>query len=119
MLVALSLAVELAFRGLIHGTLAKAFPIQCGGGPWRLSVPILASSVLYAACLASSCGTTWPPISSVAALAGTGAPLPLAGGFVFGVASGLVRERSESVTASVLLHWLALGAWLGACALGL
>jgi len=118
MLVALSLAVELAFRGLIHGTLAKVFPIQCGGGPWRLSVPILASSVLYAACVASSCGTTWPPIASVAALAGTGAPLPLAGGFVFGVATGLARERSESVAASVLLHWLALGAWLGACALG-
>jgi membrane protease YdiL (CAAX protease family) len=117
MLVALSLAVELAFRGLIHGTLAKAFPIQCGSGPWRLSVPILASSVLYTACLASSCGTTWPPIASVAALAGTGGPL--AGGFVFGVASGLARERSESVAASVLLHWLALSAWLGACALGL
>jgi hypothetical protein len=99
---AFPLVAEVLFRGLIHGSLAWAFPIQRDGGRWFLSWPVVFSSVLYA---------PWAllpflhaPLLEPAA-AGFAAPaLPVAGALLFGVASGMMRERSESLLPCLLLH---------------
>jgi membrane protease YdiL (CAAX protease family) len=98
-------AAECLFRGVVHGGLARVFPIQASGGPWRVSVPALLSSALYALWLAL------PGLAPTAAsplAAGPAPGLALAGGFAFGLAAALARERSESVLAALACHWLAV-----------
>lgn len=111
-LLALPVGVEILFRGLVHGSLATAFRINRDGEPWRLSIPILVSSVLYASCIASHIGAAWPPLSAAWIPADLEAALAVAGGFLFGTVTGLARERSESVAEPVMLHWFALAACL-------
>src|SRR5438477_83835 len=41
-----------------------------------------------------------------------GGPAALLGALVFGAAAGLARERSESVIAPILLHWMGIAAVL-------
>ena len=101
------LAAELLFRGVILGHLAARLPIQKSGAPWWRSWPNLISTALYAAA------------SIVLFLSGSrgeiqiGQSLLIVGGtIVFGIASGIARERSESILASVLLHWLCTAALL-------
>lgn len=91
-------AAEVLFRGLVHGTLAQRFPTQHAGGPWFLSWPVLISSVLYA---------LWslPPFLPFFA---RGVELTFAGALLFGISSGMARERSESVLPSLILHWSCL-----------
>jgi hypothetical protein len=97
--------VEIIFRGLAHGLLGAHHRMQQPGGGWFVSLPVAASALLYAGA-AAVCGgapvvlTGWLPASWPAAL------LPLAGALLFGVAAGLVRERSESVVTPILLHAL-------------
>jgi hypothetical protein len=104
---ALPLAAELTFRALAHGLLARAFTIQHDGGRWFLSWPTVLQALLY---------TLATPLALLAATAhlpgdGWAAALPLAGALLFGLAAGVARERSGSVFAPLLLHWLsALGA---------
>jgi len=95
------LGAELLFRGVILGHLAARLPIQKSGGPWWRSWPTLISTALYAGAslllfLSFSRGqiqiSQWFLIS--------------AGALIFGIASGIARERSESILSSVLLHWL-------------
>lgn len=102
-----SLGAELLFRGVILGHLASRLPLRKTAGPWRSSWPTLISSVVYAAAsclllLGISDGqlriSQWPVI--------------LTGSLAFGVASGLLRQRSESVIPSVLLHWTCAAALL-------
>jgi membrane protease YdiL (CAAX protease family) len=111
-LFALVVGVEIVFRGLVHGSLATAFRINRDGEPWRLSIPILMSSVLYASCIASQIGWAWPMLSGAWISPDYQAALPVAGGFLFGTATGLARERSESVAEPVMLHLVALVACL-------
>ena len=101
------LAAELLFRGLILGHLAARLPIQKSAGQWWNSWPTLISTALYAAAslllfLTISRGqiffSQWVLI--------------VAGAAIFGIASGVARERSESVLASVLLHWVSTAALL-------
>jgi hypothetical protein len=118
-LLVMPLGVELVFRGLTHGILARAFRIGRSGGPWRLSVPILVSASLYALCASLPGMQSFGPLEFTASWAQTlPAATPLAA-FTFGLATGLARERSESVAAAVLLHWVTLGAWLAASSAGL
>jgi hypothetical protein len=97
--------VEIIFRGLAHGLLGAHHRMQQPGGGWFVSLPVAASALLYTGA-AAVCGgapvvlTGWLPASWPAAL------LPLAGALLFGVAAGLVRERSESVVTPILLHAL-------------
>ena len=107
-----TVGVEILFRGLVHGSLATAFRINRDGEPWRLSIPILVSSVLYASCIASHIGAAWPPLWAAWIPADLEAALPVAGGFLFGTVTGLARERSESVAELVMLTWFALAACL-------
>jgi len=112
-LVAMPLAVELAFRGLVHGMLAARFRIQHSGGRWFLSIPALATSALYALWAALPFGApVLPALAQIDATAGHHPALPVAGAFLFGLAAAVARERSESVATPVLLHWTALAALL-------
>lgn len=95
------MGAELLCRGVILGHLASRLPIQKSGGPWWGSWPTLISSALYAAAsllllLTFSKGQlVWSQYLFI-----------LAGSLTFGIASGIARERSESILASVLFHWL-------------
>jgi membrane protease YdiL (CAAX protease family) len=102
-----SLAAELLFRGVILGHLAARLPIQKSGGPWWRSWPTLISTALYAAA------------SIVLFLIGSRGEIQISqsflivgGAVIFGIASGIARERSESILASVLLHWVCAAALL-------
>ena len=115
-ILALPLAAELVFRGLVQGGLAWSFPLDPRGGPWRTSVPVLASSALYAACavlpLVSAYRLSAVPVESW--------PLwiPVAGSLLFGFALGKIREASESLLPGVLLHALAAIAIVAVAGLG-
>lgn len=103
----LPLAAELLFRGVILGHLAGRLPIQKSAGPWWNSWPTLISTALYAGAsllLFVSFSTGQIQISQWFLIAG--------GAAIFGSASGVARERSESILASVLLHWVCVAALL-------
>ncbi|MEM7586654.1 MAG: hypothetical protein AAF560_24915 [Acidobacteriota bacterium] len=95
-----ALALELCFRGLVHGLLILDSPVQTAGSRWFLSSPVLASALLYAlATVAVS--TVWiagPPIrlDSVLEMAVTGIAA-----LIGGVALGMIRERALSVWPAV------------------
>jgi membrane protease YdiL (CAAX protease family) len=97
----LPLGAELLFRGVILGHLAGRLPIQRSAGPWWHSWPTLISTVLYT--VASL--LLFVTISRGQILFGQWV-LIVTGSAIFGVASGIARERSESVLVSVLLHWV-------------
>jgi hypothetical protein len=88
------ITAEVLFRGLVHGTLAERFRIQHAGGPWFLSWPVVISSVLYA--LWSS--LPFLPFFSL------GVGLTFAAALLFGISSGIARERSESLLPCLILH---------------
>jgi Type II CAAX prenyl endopeptidase Rce1-like len=103
----LPLASELLFRGVILGDLATRLPIQKSGGAWWRSWPTVISAALYAAAsvlLYLSVARGEIQIISSLLIGG--------GAFIFGIASGKARERSETIFASVLLHWLCTAALL-------
>ncbi len=103
----LPLAAELLFRGVILGDLAARLPIQKSGGSRRRSWPTLISAVIYAA------GSLLLFLSvSRGEIQITQSLLIVVGSVIFGIASGIARERSESILASVLLHWLCTAALL-------
>ncbi|HYA30810.1 MAG TPA: type II CAAX endopeptidase family protein [Acidobacteriota bacterium] len=95
------LAAELLFRGLIFGNLAARLPIQKNGGPWWSSWPTLITTMLYAT----------GSILMFLTVARGGSQLSqsfliVVGAVIFGISSGIARERSESVLPCVLLHWV-------------
>ena len=103
----LPLAAELLFRGVILGHLAARLPIQKSSGPWWNSWPNLISTALYAAAsgVLFRCFSTGElQISQWFLIFG--------GAAIFGTASGIARERSESILASVLVHWVSVAALL-------
>ena len=89
------IAAEVLFRGLAHGTLAQRFPTQHTGGPWFLSWPVLISSMLYA---------LWSLPPFLPFLSG-GLGVTFAAALLFGISSGMARERSESLLPCLILHW--------------
>jgi membrane protease YdiL (CAAX protease family) len=91
-------AAEVLFRGLVHGILAQRFSTQHAGGHWFLSWPVLISSVLYG---------LWslPPLLP---FFGQSAGLTFAAAVLFGISSGMARERSESLLPCIILHWSCL-----------
>lgn len=98
---------EMLFRGVILGQLASRLPIQKSGSPWWGSWPNLISTTLYAAAsllLFLSCSGGQLQITQWLFIA--------AGAVIFGIASGIARERSESILSSVLVHWVCVAALL-------
>ncbi|HSR70227.1 MAG TPA: CPBP family intramembrane glutamic endopeptidase [Acidobacteriota bacterium] len=110
----LPLAAEFVFRGLVHGLWFEEVQGQRWGGRWFLSISVVASTILYLAAtflpflpVEDAQGHFWPQgylpagwVSTV--LLGLGA-------VIFGIASGMARERSESIVPPILFHWLLVG----------
>ncbi|MGE5302334.1 MAG: lysostaphin resistance A-like protein [Alphaproteobacteria bacterium] len=92
---AFPMVAEVLFRGIVHGRLAQHFRTQHLGSPWFLSWPVIFSSMVYA--LWSS--LPFLPFYS----AGMG--ITFASALIFGISSGMVRERSESLLPCIILHW--------------
>jgi membrane protease YdiL (CAAX protease family) len=107
--VTLPLGAELLFRGLVHGELVATFSTQRCGGAWFLSVPAILCGVLYAL---GGLVLRSPAIGLMPALVGSSLLAPLLGALVLGVAAAIARERSESITASLIIHWAGVAAAL-------
>ena len=105
-LLLLPMTVETVFRGLILGDLAWRLPIQKSGGPWFVSWPAFISGALYALMFLSFLSFT----SGQLQMSHWFVSLPAA--VMFGTALGMARERSESIVAPILLHWLCVAALL-------
>ena len=95
-------AAEALFRGLVHGRLAQHFRTQHSGGPWFLSWPVIASSTLYA---------LWTALPFLP-FHFPGVGLSFAAALLFGISSGMARERSESLLPCIILHWCCLAAFV-------
>ena len=99
---AFPVVAEVLFRGLAHGTLAERFRTQHSGGPWFVSWPVLISSLLYA---------LWSLPHFNPFFTG-GVALTFGAALLFGISSGMARERSESLLPCVILHWACLFAYV-------
>jgi hypothetical protein len=91
-------AAEVLFRALAHGILAQRFATQQAGGPWLLSWPVFISSMLYA---------LWSILPFLPFFS-RGLVWTYVGALLFGVSSGMARERSESLLPCLILHWSCL-----------
>ena len=107
LVVVLPLAVELLFRGLVHGQLARSIRVQHDSSRWFLSWPTVVSAFLYAVYIAYR--LVLSSDSLTAALTGWTAAGILSA-FAFGIAAGLVRERSQSVLPPYLFHLITAAA---------
>ncbi len=92
------IAAEVLFRGIVHGRLAQRFRTQHSGGTWFLSWPVIFSSMMYA---------FWSSLPFLP-FHSPGIGLTFAAALVFGISSGIARERSESLLPCVILHWSCL-----------
>jgi len=86
------------FRGWVHGRLAQHFTTMHTDGRWFVSWPVFISSMLYA----SYSALPFLPFFD------RGVALTFVGALLFGLSSGMVRERSESLLPCLILHWSAL-----------
>jgi len=105
---------ELAFRGLLLGSVVTALPMRGWGTRLGFSWPAFLSATLYwiwGMLLAHpSLALIQPTVSS------TEIPVAAAqlGPVVFAIAAGMARERSGSIAAAILFHWLCIAAVLAA-----
>lgn len=100
-------AAELLFRGVAHGRLVAEGGLATSHG-WLPSAAVVAAAALYTAgspgiFLAHS---TLGELTTAA----WHLPVRLAAAFALGLATGVARERSESLLPPLLLHWLAAAA---------
>ncbi|MEL7059124.1 MAG: hypothetical protein AAGN46_03745 [Acidobacteriota bacterium] len=108
-----ALAVELCFRGLVHGLLVLDARVQLPGGTWRLGMPVWIAALGSTALVAAVQGTWLPMPTWLVGLAMEPAPpwavlmpIALAGGLL----AGMMRERSLSLWPCVVA--MALGGLL-------
>jgi hypothetical protein len=105
-------AVELWFRGLVHGLLSVDFPIQHPSGPRFFSRATVVSAFAYAAVASAETARMLPE----AGLLQLGLDLPWTLGFVAaaallaGLILGSVRERSLSIGAGLVLQMAGVAA---------
>jgi hypothetical protein len=110
--VAASLAVEIWFRGFIHGLFVLDAPIQHPGGRWFVSRANAVSALLYAAVTAFA-GLFLLAPSPFVLPADTWGLAAFVGALVAGLALGVIRERTLSVWPGVALQ-IAAGLLLAA-----
>ena len=103
--ISIPLASELLFRGLAHGILAQGIATQSCNNRWVFSYPVVASSIFYAFFI--TCLIFLPEIFKgvfqTKTILGT-----VFAAFTFGLANGIVRERSHSIFPSIVFHAIAV-----------
>lgn len=106
-IITIPLASELLFRGLTHGILAKGTTAQSCNSRWFFSYPAVASAILYAAFII--CLLFVPEIFKGIFQAQSMAETAFAA-FAFGLANGIVRERSHSIFPAIVFRAIAFAA---------
>lgn len=101
-LVLIPFALELLFRGLVHGMMARLATIQNCESRWFFSGPTIGSSLLYTA--AVSVQMTMMPFDPTfpRTLVFMGQFAAMAA--IFGLFTGMIRERSHSILPAWLFH---------------
>jgi hypothetical protein len=95
--VLMAIALELCFRGLMHGLLILDYRVQSVKGRWFLSRPALASGVLYALMTLLVTHVWIAPLPEAMLSAPARQGWTAAGALLAGLALGMIRERSLSV----------------------
>lgn len=105
MIITICVALELLFRSLAHGILAKGARIQTCRSEWFFSYPAVASAFLYAAFIVYLVffPNVLKGIFHLKAIVTC-----LFAAFIFGLSAGFVRERSQSVLPAILFHAIAI-----------
>ncbi len=105
-------AVELWFRGLVHGLLSLDFKVQHPGGPRFLSRAAVGSAFAYSA-VATTVTARALPLSDLTEV-GIGTSWALgcvaAAALLAGLILGVIRERSLSIGSGLLLQMLGVSA---------
>ncbi|MGA8241376.1 MAG: CPBP family intramembrane glutamic endopeptidase [Desulfobacterales bacterium] len=107
LVITLPLALELLFRSLVHGLLTRSARIQHCSSHWFLSWPTVGSAFLYAGYIGYRLLLSSGSLAEVFT-AWTTANIFSA--FAFGIAAGLVRERSQSFLPAFLFHLITAAA---------
>jgi hypothetical protein len=99
----LPFSMELLFRSLAHGVLARTTRVQHCISPWFLSWPIVGAAFLYAVYTAYMIFLATGSLETVFTGWTTG---NIFGAFAFGIVVGFARERSQSFLPAFLFHFL-------------
>jgi membrane protease YdiL (CAAX protease family) len=105
-LVLIPLSLELLFRSLVHGMMAQLANIQDCESRWFFSGPTIGSSLLYAAAIGFQ--TTMLSDHPMATLTSGILIRYIAVAAIFGIAAGMIRERSHSIIPAWLFHAIAV-----------
>ncbi len=105
-LVLIPLSLELLFRGLVHGMMAQLATIQDCESKWFFSGPTIGSSLLYAAIIGLQ--MTMMSGDPLATLTSGILVKYVVVAAIFGIAAGMIRERSHSILPAWLFHALAV-----------
>ena len=101
-LVLIPLSLELLFRSLVHGMMAQLATIQDSESRWFFSGPTIGSALLYAATIGFQ--MTMMADSPMAILTNGILIKYIAVAAIFGLAAGMIRERSHSILPAWLFH---------------
>ncbi|MEE4112113.1 MAG: lysostaphin resistance A-like protein [Desulfobacteraceae bacterium] len=101
-LVLIPLSLELLFRGLVHGMMAQLATIQNCESRWFFSGPTIGSALLYAATIGFQMAMM---ADNPMAILTNGILIKyIAVAAIFGLAAGMIRERSHSILPAWLFH---------------
>ncbi len=107
--ITIPVASELLFRGLAYGILTEGTPFKGCNSRWLLSYPAVASAFLYAIFI--TCLIFLPDIFN-GTFPAESIPETAFAGFAFGLANGLVRERSHSIFPAIVFHAIAMAVFV-------
>jgi membrane protease YdiL (CAAX protease family) len=105
-LVLIPLSLELLFRGLVHGMMAQLATIQDCESRWFFSGPTIGSSLLYGATI--SVQMTMMSADPLATLTSGILVRYMVVAVIFGIGTGMIRERSHSILPAWLFHAMAV-----------
>jgi hypothetical protein len=106
-LVLIPLSLELLFRCLVHGMMARLATIQNCESRWFFSGPTIGASLLYAAVVALQMNMM-STVSLMESLTNGILVKYFAVAVIFGLGAGMIRERSHSILPAWLFHALAV-----------
>jgi membrane protease YdiL (CAAX protease family) len=101
-LVLIPLSLELLFRSLVHGMMAQMATIQDCESRWFFSGPTIGSALLYAATIGSQ--MTMMADQPMVILTNGILIKYITVAAIFGLAAGMIRERSHSILPAWLFH---------------